>query len=153
MIVNGDEFENIEIVPEEKGDKRNSQCNIYSTNCDQDNNPDMNKNLTNTQKCDIIVTGSIDKHGNLPHPLMSPNSDRDVMLDLVKNKGLIRPAMEDKRLSSIDSEMSEASTLVSTTSDSYGADSKKRSRINHHSIRGFLSDSEMETMGVCNFCC
>lgn len=110
----------------------------------------MNKNITNTQKCDIIVTGSVDKHGNPPHPLMSPDSDHDVMLDLVKNKGLMRPAMEDKRVSSIDSEMSEASTLVSTTSDSYGDESKKRSRINHHSIRGFVSDSEMETMGVCN---
>ena len=150
MIVNGDEFENIEIVPEEKSDKGNNPY-IYSSNC-KDNNPDMNKNITNTQKCDIIVTGSVDKHGNPPHPLMSLDTDRDVMLDLVKNKGLMRPAMEDKRVSSIDSEMSEASTLVSTNSDSYTADqSKKRSRINHHSIRGFMSDSEMETKGVCNF--
>ena len=148
--MNGDEFENIEMVPEDKGDRDSNYYCLSSSNNRHENNPDMNKNIANTQKCDIIVTGSTDRHGNPPHPLMSPDDDRDVMLDLVKNKGLIRPAMEDKRLSSIDSEMSEASTLVSTTSDSY-QDDKKRSRINHHSIRGFVSDSEMETMGVCNF--
>ena len=151
MIVNGDEFENIEIVPDDKSEKVVHPYNMQSTNNRHENNPDMNKNITNTQKCDIIVTGLTDKHGNPPHPLMSPDQERDVMLDLVKNKGLMRPAMEDKRVSSIDSEMSEASTLVSTTSDSYGEEAKKRSRINHHSIRGFLSDSEMETMGVCSY--
>ncbi|XP_077994167.1 MAP kinase-activating death domain protein-like isoform X2 [Glandiceps talaboti] len=71
--------------------------------------------------------------------------------DVKKNKHL-------EKISSIDSEASEASTLVSNSSDTLGNDSdissnsgdgktKKKSRINHHSIRTTMSDSEIELNG------
>ena len=149
VIVNGDEFQNIEIVH----NNVNKQDNIYVSNNTQssEQGADMNRNFPTTQKCDIIVTGSMEEKGTIQHPLMSPNRDQDAMLEFVKNKGLMKATKLDQRVSSIDSEMSEASTLVSTSSEKYGgpAADKRRSRINHHSIRGFVSDSEMESIGVC----
>lgn len=54
----------------------------------------------------------------------------------------------DKRCS-IESEMSEASTLISTSSENFAEEEgRRRKRINHHSIRSTLSDSEMEMSGV-----
>ncbi|XP_060556935.1 MAP kinase-activating death domain protein-like isoform X3 [Ruditapes philippinarum] len=145
VIVNGDEFENIEIVHNNMSDDNPYKLKGYS-------GPDLNRNITNSnQKCDIIITGSADdRHRNIhQHSLSSPPADRDVMLEMVKNKGLIKTAKMDERMSSIDSDMSEASTLVSVASDKTGLDdkSRRRSRINHHSIRGFVSDSETETSG------
>jgi hypothetical protein len=145
--VNGDEFENIEIVHNNMSDDNPYKLKGFS-------GPDLNRNITNSnQKCDIIITGSTDdRHRNIhQHSLSSPPADRDVMLEMVKNKGLIKTAKMDERMSSIDSDMSEASTLVSVASDKTGLDdkSRRRSRINHHSIRGFVSDSETETSGVC----
>lgn len=150
--MNGDEFENIEMVHNVSEDSPYRMQGVGS---------DVNRNVTNTQqKCDIIITGSTDEHskshhhGNLTqHPLSSPSVDRDVMLEMVKNKGLMKTAKMDQRVSSIDSDMSEASTLVSVSSDNTGQEDKgkRRTRINHHSIRGFVSDSETETIGVCYF--
>lgn len=150
MIVNGDEFENIEIVHNNL-----SEDNPYKlSGITKQHGADMNRNITSTnQKCDIIITGSTDdRHRPVSqHSLPSPSSDRDVMLEMVKNKGLVKTAKMDQRMSSIDSDMSEASTLVSVASDKIGQDDKgrQRSRINHHSIRGFVSDSETETSLVC----
>ena len=65
-----------------------------------------------------------------------------------------------EKLSSMDSELSEASTLVSfNSSDTLGNDSdtsstsgvdvrSRRSRIAHHSIRPVMSDTELELNGV-----
>ncbi|XP_060556939.1 MAP kinase-activating death domain protein-like isoform X7 [Ruditapes philippinarum] len=103
VIVNGDEFENIEIVHNNMSDDNPYKLKGYS-------GPDLNRNITNSnQKCDIIITGSADdRHRNIhQHSLSSPPADRDVMLEMVKNKGLIKTAKMDERMSSIDSDMSE----------------------------------------------
>ncbi len=65
-----------------------------------------------------------------------------------------------EKISSMDSELSEASTLVSfNSSDTLGNESDgstgpegrlRRTRITHHSIRSVMSDSEVELNGVCN---
>ncbi|WAR01173.1 MADD-like protein [Mya arenaria] len=121
--------------------------------------PDMNRNIPSGQKCDIIITGSADESRHQHHPLQqlhhqhsgpthlsSPSSDRDVMLEFVKNKGLMKSHL-DQRVSSIDSDVSEASTLISVSSDkALDEKGRRRSRINHHSIRGFVSDSETESV-------
>ncbi|WAR01209.1 MADD-like protein, partial [Mya arenaria] len=78
--------------------------------------PDMNRNIPSGQKCDIIITGSADESRHQHHPLQqlhhqhsgpthlsSPSSDRDVMLEFVKNKGLMKSHL-DQRVSSIDSD-------------------------------------------------
>ena len=83
---------------------------------------------------------------------------------LVKNKELIRGRMghgtgqrnQLSKYSSLDSDVSEGSTLVSTQSDSlgelaggeYGRGGGGGRRIKHHIIRSVLSDSEMDTMSV-----
>ncbi|KAL8566179.1 hypothetical protein ACOMHN_034755 [Nucella lapillus] len=84
--------------------------------------------------CDIIIT---DADVN--------NSSGDMLREMVKNKELLRSRGLDKKFSSVDSEISEASTLVSTGSDKELGD-KSRARISHQPIRTALSDSEMETM-------
>lgn len=90
--------------------------------------------------CDIIVTNST----NEPD---SP-TQLDVMRQMVKNKEMMTDINFDKRCS-IESEMSEASTLISVSSENLGEEEyRRRKRINHHSIRGTLSDSEMEMSGV-----
>nr|KAG5689468.1 hypothetical protein BaRGS_021015 [Batillaria attramentaria] len=115
VIVNGDEFENIEIAglsPEEQS-----------------------RHLQGAT-CDIIIT---DADVN--------TSSGDMLREMVKNKELLRSTrLQDKKFNSVDSEISEASTLVSTGSDKEAE--KGRGRIAHHSMRGALSDSEMETMSM-----
>lgn len=91
-------------------------------------------------QCDIIVTNST----NEPD---SP-TQLDVMRQMVKNKEMMTDINFDKRCS-IESEMSEASTLISVSSENLGEEEyRRKKRINHHSIRGTLSDSEMEMSGV-----
>ena len=60
-----------------------------------------------------------------------------LLQELLRSRGL------DRKFNSVDSEISEASTLVSTCSDKEA--DKGKGRISHQSIRGALSDSEMET--------
>ena len=64
--------------------------------------------------------------------------------ELLRSRGL------DRKFNSVDSEISEASTLVSTGGGSEKEGLKGKSPIAHHSIRGALSDNEMDTM-VCRF--
>ena len=168
VIVNGDEFENIEMVggvpPRDDGSYPGPQ------GVKQPSQPvqDVNRNISSGQKCDIIITNPTEEHrhhhqghqshhgppshhgGQHPLHLTSPSSmDRDVMLELVKNKGLMKTKM-DQRMSSIDSDMSEASTLKSVASDkALDEKGRGRSRINHHTLRGFVSDSETESVSVC----
>lgn len=140
MIVNGDEFENIEIpvMSDSSGHSENSGVGGSNGGVARQTGlspqmTDMNRNIgkPQAQTCDIIVTDT-----------SSSREGEDMMHELVKNKELIKTSRLDK-FNSMDSEISEASTLVSTSSDN-NDENRKRSRINHHSIRGTLSDSEME---------
>ncbi|XP_076450770.1 MAP kinase-activating death domain protein-like [Babylonia areolata] len=85
--------------------------------------------------CDIIITDAD-----------ISNSSGDMLREMVKNKELLRSRGLDKKFNSVDSEISEASTLVSTGSDK--EQEKGRGRISHQPIRSALSDSEMETVSV-----
>lgn len=60
---------------------------------------------------------------------------------------LIKTGKLDRKFNSVDSEISEASTLVSTSSEKEDHD-KRKYRINHQNIRSALSDSEMDTNWV-----
>ena len=91
------------------------------------------------KQCDIIVTKTDTTD------LKSPT---DVLHHIVRNKEIINSGQIEKRCS-IDSEVSEANTLISSSSETDGTDNgRRRKRINHHSIRGTMSDSEMEMSGV-----
>ncbi|XP_067655848.1 MAP kinase-activating death domain protein-like isoform X1 [Haliotis asinina] len=140
VIVNGDEFENIEIpvMSDSSGHSENSGIGGSNGGVSRQTGlspqmTDMNRNIGKTpaQTCDIIVTDT-----------SSSREGEDMMHELVKNKELIKTSRLDK-FNSVDSEISEASTLVSTSSDN-NDENRKRSRINHHTIRGAMSDSEME---------
>ncbi|ESO97902.1 hypothetical protein LOTGIDRAFT_103875 [Lottia gigantea] len=130
VIVNGDEYENIEIHPD-------VNLNMRSLDNVQGSRQDQNRNV-HKHSCDIIVTD---------HDIPSANTrSGDMLHEMVKNKELIKASRLDK-ISSVDSEMSDASTLVSTCSD----DERKKSRINHHSIKSSMSDSEADPSGVSYF--
>ncbi|KAK7473534.1 hypothetical protein BaRGS_00035195, partial [Batillaria attramentaria] len=185
VIVNGDEFENIEIAglsPEEQSrhlqghhepghphldhKQHHPHHDQYShqgpphpvqqhhggpLSLQQQGDPlgavtDLNRNIGKAAMvgdgmspgatCDIIIT---DADVN--------TSSGDMLREMVKNKELLRSTrLQDKKFNSVDSEISEASTLVSTGSDKEAE--KGRGRIAHHSMRGALSDSEMETMSM-----
>ncbi|CAG5118060.1 unnamed protein product, partial [Candidula unifasciata] len=87
--------------------------------------------------CDITVTDTV------PDSRINQGQG-DMLRDMVRNKELIKTGRMDRKFNSEDSEMSEASTLVSTKSERQDL-GKKRQRINHQTIRAALSDSEMET--------
>ena len=160
MIVNGDEFENIEMVGNTApiDNPYILSGNTYPET-QQGPGPDHNRNVPPAQKCDIIITGSVDetRHSGISHghhhnlgSVNSSTTESDVMLELVKNKSLMKTSRMDQQFGSIDSDMSEASTLLSVGSEKSGIDDKdrRRYRINHHSIRGFVSDSETESVSV-----
>lgn len=153
MIVNGDEFENIEMVGSNVPADNPYHLSGNTQHPDQ-HGPDLNRNVPPAQKCDIIITGSVDESrqtgvGHNPN-MGSPSIESDVMLELVKNKSLMKTSRMDQQFGSIDSDMSEASTLLSVGSEKTGQDDKekRRYRINHHSIRGFMSDSETDSVSV-----
>ncbi|XP_062621255.1 MAP kinase-activating death domain protein-like isoform X1 [Saccostrea cucullata] len=135
ILVNGEEFQNIEIHTTSELRRRQKMVVL-----------DQNRNtakMSPGHHCDIIVTNS-------PNEPNSP-TQLDVMRQMVKNKELMGEINFDKRCS-IESEMSEASTLISTSSENIGEEEgRRRRRINHHSIRSTLSDSEMEMSGVVNY--
>ncbi|XP_041365425.1 MAP kinase-activating death domain protein-like isoform X2 [Gigantopelta aegis] len=145
VIVNGDEFENLEIpvMSDSSGHSDNSVGGTVRPVMD------LNKNVGKpplpvhqpVRTCDIIVT-------DLDESSVSARSG-DMMHDMVRNKELLKSTRLDK-FNSLDSEISEASTLVSTSSEK-DDEHRKRSRINHHSIRSALSDSEMDSTGVMRF--
>ncbi|KAJ8299057.1 hypothetical protein KUTeg_023117 [Tegillarca granosa] len=147
VLVNGEEFENIEIqsLSEMSSSGGTSGGAVLLTKkpaIDHNRNP-TKISTTGGQTCDIIITNT-DPESKLDSPI-----GEDVMRQLVKNKAILENN-RDKRLS-IDSEVSEASTLVSTSSETIGDETKRKKRINHHSIRGAMSDSEMEMSGVVNY--
>ncbi|XP_055995615.1 MAP kinase-activating death domain protein-like isoform X3 [Ostrea edulis] len=136
ILVNGEEFQNIEIHT--TSEKRREQEKMVII--------DQNRNtakMSPGHHCDIIVTNSPTEPG-------SP-TQLDVMRQMVKNKEMMGEINFDKRCS-IESEMSEASTLISTSSENFAEEEgRRRKRINHHSIRSTLSDSEMEMSGIVNY--
>lgn len=78
----------------------------------------------------------------------------DMLRELVKNKELMKLGAgglggkkDLPRYSSVDSDVSEGSTLVSTGSDNADpsvGERRKKARINHHTIRSTASDTEVE---------
>ncbi|XP_055900949.1 MAP kinase-activating death domain protein-like isoform X6 [Biomphalaria glabrata] len=189
VIVNGDEFENIEITsvsddgggssgerPDNsvnphksksaKSKDRNSSHQVldsgggvgessgFMTSADWNKNAPTKMSALSQQQlqrhqqqasgpsvppvsCDIVVT-DVDPDSRLHQ------GQGDMLREMVKNKELIKTGKLDRKFNSLDSEMSEASTLVSTSSEKEDFE-KRRHRINHQSIRSALSDSEMET--------
>ncbi|XP_064633994.1 MAP kinase-activating death domain protein-like isoform X3 [Lineus longissimus] len=130
VVFNGDEFENIELKPKGKvslGDIR-----------DVDNN---RQDLSETQR-------NLD---NLNINKAEVSEGGDILRDLVKNKDLMKGRHGGlPKFSSMDSEMSEASTLMSTGSEVDGTE-RKKTRINHHTIKqSDASDAETETPGLFN---
>ena len=119
ITFNGDEFENIELKKEAQRARKKSAdaASIYG--------------------------GGGDSLRNLNEPR---GSDGDILRELVKNKELIKGQRKDllQKISSVDSEMSDASTLLSG-SEPGDLDGRRRSRINHHQIRGAVSDTETDT--------
>ncbi|XP_064600002.1 MAP kinase-activating death domain protein-like isoform X3 [Liolophura sinensis] len=158
VIVNGDEFENIEIQTVENlqalqnasGTGGNQTTYIPlppgkgTSARDLAKAAIVNNNTKAHPRCNIVVTQADQENGNL--------HQGDILREMVKNKELMNINKQDKmkKFSSLDSEVSEASTLVSTSSDNPADDGKRRSRITHHPIRGAMSDSEMEMAGVEN---
>ncbi|XP_060069151.1 MAP kinase-activating death domain protein-like isoform X2 [Ylistrum balloti] len=145
VLVNGEEFENIEIQSLHQGNVDASHSTVITSG----RHPlqvDQNRNTAksnNPNKCDIIITS-----GTSSDAVISSNSD--VMHQMVKNKDLFADS-GGKRFS-VDSENSEASTLMSSSSETVGEDEgQRKKRINHHSIRSTLSDSEMEMSGMVNY--
>jgi hypothetical protein len=130
-VFNGDEFENIELKPKDSKGKT-SLGDIR----DVDNN---RTDLTETQR----------NFDNLNINKAEMSEGGDILRELVKNKDLMKGRHGGlPKFSSMDSEMSEASTLMSTGSEVDGGE-RKKSRINHHTIKqGDTSDVETETPGV-----
>ncbi|PVD33451.1 hypothetical protein C0Q70_04707 [Pomacea canaliculata] len=158
VIVNGDEFENIELARQSSQDQTRSslgppaEVSPHHVHHHPSHHPppteyqfqgdplgvmtDLNRNIgksTQASACDIVIT---DADVN--------NTSGDMLREMVKNKELLRSSRLDKKFNSVDSEISEASTLVSTSSDKEGE--KSRGRISHQAIRGAMSDSEMDAM-------
>ena len=127
VLVNGEEFENIEMSTDSMGRVGHPL---------QQGFPSPLTPQSSKHSCDIVIT---------------PEMSQDRLQHMVKNKNMYG-GMEDNRLDkrlSVDSQNSDASTLMSTSSDTLGEDQhRKKSLINHHSIRGNLSDSEVELSGV-----
>ncbi|XP_063401019.1 MAP kinase-activating death domain protein-like isoform X5 [Mytilus trossulus] len=138
VIVNGEEFENIEIRKIDEGSSLDSNKQFL------DQNRNTPKSLSVRQQCDIIVTKTDTSD------LKSPT---DVLHHIVRNKEIINSSQGLDKRCSIDSEVSEANTLISSSSETDGTDGGRRTkkRINHHSIRGAMSDSEMEMSGIVSY--
>ena len=203
MVVNGDEFENIELrhvcevnreghivsggqtnrqptpIP---GSNDNQTPENLTTEVDTNDNSktrdiielsrELSKNLQNlalqgtqgTTSGEVPTTTVTTPPGMVPILPVAPELEKprdlssgygsesgDMLRELVKNKELMKMGAPRKkelpRYSSIDSDVSEGSTLVSTSSDAgdgVGSERRMKARINHHSIRGTVSDTEVE---------
>ncbi len=143
VVVNGDEYENIEIrrADEHSGVPITGPHELT----------DANRNLAN-----LTMSGHMS--GNLSDLERQRDSSGygsesgDMLRELVKNKELMRANRTRKhlsKLSSADSDISEGSTLVSIASDNpnYLMCSELRRQgalIRHHTIRSVASDSETD---------
>ncbi|XP_074660769.1 MAP kinase-activating death domain protein-like [Tubulanus polymorphus] len=136
VVFNGDEFENIEL-------KKAATPDI---DLPPDRRRDSGKDVAETCRNLEGLTIKSGENGGSGSGNGGTDSG-DMLRELVKNKELMKNRRADvmQRYGSVDSEMSDSSTLVSNVSDIVDKESRKRARINHHSIRGNLSDSEIET--------
>ena len=160
VIINGEEFENIEIpstsenLPEEEfpsnidtqdAEDRTAKWIGHTTEDEKTQSANQASLISSASEsvksCDIIVTGAE------PEKRASDN-DSDMLHDLVRNKDLLKARKKTKG-NSVDSEVSEGSTLVSSSSDNPPEeDWHKKPKPNHHLVRNTMSDSEMELSGV-----
>ena len=161
VIVNGDEFENIEM-------RRTSD--LLPTSSRMDNRPQNGHTTTggvlspdgndNSQLRDMIEINR-----NLQNLVLGAQTidvekrdyssgyaseSGDMLRELVKNKELMRVGRKKEltRFSSVDSDISEGSTLVSTGSDMENGEKRKRARINHHAIRSTVSETDVEQLAL-----
>lgn len=164
MIVNGDEFENIELrKASDVGTPGQRVSNQRPTQQPSNRQLDNNDNAKNAEFMELSRNIANLTHGH------SSDSDRtrelssgygsesgDMLREFVKNKELMRTSARKKdlpRYSSVDSDASEGSTLVSTSSelgDRKLAVNRRRSRarISHQQIGSPVSDSEAESIAV-----
>ena len=136
-MVNGDEYENIELRRQE------------------DMSPDSrHKGLDQSDARAMQFGGLSDpERGGRGDSSGYGSESGDMLREMVKNKELMKTSRKKNlpKLSSVDSETSEGSTLVSTTSDNVELvtrDARKGVRIKHHVIRSVVSDSEVDAVGV-----
>ena len=171
MIVNGDEFENIELRkasdinhPHVRYDSRVIPQQQTSNRIDRDvdNNDnsktqeflELSRNIANLAQGHQLSSSDSEKQQQRELSSGYGSESGDMLREMVKNKDLMRPSPRKKELprySSIDSDVSEGSTLVSTGSDILDTENgsrRRKNRINHHSIRGTMSDTEAELQGV-----
>lgn len=151
VIINGEEFENIEIASvgdstsedayrdSEVGEAEVQSESDKSHSADQTNTTDSASE--NVKSCDIVVTGAEpDKQ--------SADTESDILHDLVRNKELLK-ARKKTKVNSIDSEVSDGSTLVSSSSDNQPEEERRQKpKVSHPLVRNTVSDSEMELSGV-----
>ena len=161
VIVNGDEFENIEmrrasdLLPASSRMDNRPQ-NGHSTNAgvmspDPNDNSqlrdmiEINRNLQNL----VIGAQTIDVEKR-DYSSGYASESGDMLRELMKNKELMRVGRKKEltRFSSVDSDVSEGSTLVSTGSDMENGEKRKRPRINHHAIRSTVSDTDVEQLAL-----
>ena len=138
MVVNGDEFQNIEL-------QRVLEANGPSTGglLSHQHNPRLHHTPTVT-----------DPHVDPSQPPIPMSTAGDMLREMVKNKETMiahrgnHLGSDIGRYDSVDSEASDASTLVSTMSDIFDEDTamerRKKFFINHHSIRSTTSDTEVQ---------
>lgn len=163
VIINGEEFENIEIpstsenLPEEEfpsnidtqdAEDRAAKWIGHATEEEKPQSADQASLISSASEsvksCDIIVTGAEPEK-------RTSDKDSDMLHDLVRNKDLLKARKKTKG-SSMDSEVSEGSTLVSSSSDNPPEeDWHKKPKPNHHLVRNTMSDSEMELSGMVNY--
>ena len=166
VIVNGDEFENIELrKPSDinnAGHHGGHRMKTQTSNRDLDNNEnsktqefmELSRNIANlTLGHQVGSSSESERNRELSSGYGSESGD--MLRDFVKNKELMQSGTtgterrrgELPRYSSMDSDVSEGSTLVSTSSDPLegdvnGSRRSRRSRITHQAIRSTASVSE-----------
>ncbi len=164
VIVNGDEFENIEmrrvsdLFPTSSGRVDNRPQNGHTAAGGGVQSPDgndnsqlrdmieINRNLQNL----VIGAQTIDVEKR-DYSSGYASESGDMLRELVKNKELMRIGRKKEltRFSSVDSDVSEGSTLVSTASDvDANGERRKRPRINHHAIRSTVSEPDVEQLAL-----
>ena len=159
VIVNGDKFENIEMrrasdmLPTSSRMDNRPQNGHTTTIVSPDGNDnsqlrdmiEINRNLQNL----VLGAQTIDVEKR-DYSSGYASESGDMLRELVKNKELMRVGRKKEltRFSSVDSDVSEGSTLVSTGSDLENGEKRKRPRINHHAIRSTVSDTDVEQLAL-----
>jgi hypothetical protein len=145
VIVNGDEFETIEL-------RKATGNNTIVTDAAEPRTlqADGSKALYSPQQPNAALLGDLDRQRDSSG---YGSESGDMLRELVKNKELMKTPRRKNlsKLSSLDSDISEGSTLVSTSSDNLDmllAEPRTHGLIRHHHIRQVNSDSEIETLSL-----